>query len=124
MSVALGPLGREVATWFDRARYDSGDYRGALERCSDLRHAVEKQLGAVDGRRVGERVAVLVNLPSESVTSGFLNAVWKSLVDLTNARRITRRLQNESFRESAWAGLLIAAVVLECLSELLSPRTL
>lgn len=121
----LGPLGREIASWFDqaRAKYDGGDYRAALERCRDLRHAVERHLDAVEGRKIGERVAALADLPSDSITIVFLDIAWKSLVDLTNEAHHAKN-PSESFKHSARAGLLVASALLECISDLLSPKQL
>jgi hypothetical protein len=56
-----GPLtpNTPLVRWFDdaRSRYDAGDWRGCIERCRDVRRAVETTLNASKSDPVGAKAA-------------------------------------------------------------------
>ena len=55
---------RQVAAVFDAARreHDAGRHRAALQALRDLRHLIEEQLAAVDGKRIASQLAATSRL--------------------------------------------------------------
>jgi hypothetical protein len=71
--------GKPLVRWFDeaRARYDRGEYRGCIERCRDVRRAVETLLEAGKSDPVSAKAANAAGLPAGTTT--FVDGVWRPL---------------------------------------------
>jgi len=122
LPAASSAIGSEAATAIDTARhrYDEGDYRGAVQACRDLRDAVADHLGA-DGKPIAERVGEKLALPADSPTRALLDNLWKTLSDLSSAAH--HRQGRQLGQAEARAGVLIAATVVEYLTEILGPNS-
>jgi hypothetical protein len=110
--------------WFDdaRARYDRGDYRGCVERCQDVRRAVETALQATKRDPVSAKAASAAGLAPG--TTAFLDGVWHALAEVTNEAHHPEHGEPTYRDADARAVLLTTAVVLEYLGALLAPRAL
>jgi hypothetical protein len=122
LPAASPALGSEAAAAIDmaRQRYDEGDYRGAVQACRDLRDAVADHLGA-DGKQIAERVGEKLALPADSPTRALLDNLWKTLSDLSSAAH--HRQGKQLGQAEARASVLIAATVVEYLTEILGPNS-
>lgn len=116
--------GKPLVRWFDdaRARYDRGDYRGCIERCRDVRRAVETSLEATKSDPVSAKAASAAGLPAG--TSGFLEGVWRALAEVTNEAHHPEHGEPVYRAADARAVLLTTAVLLEYLGTLLGPPAL
>lgn len=118
---ATRALGAEAVAALDaaRERYDAGDFRGAIQRCRDLRDAVGDHLGAGEktiAACVGERLDWSADSPGRAL----LDNLWKTLSDLSSA---AHHRDGKGFRGAeARATILIAAAAIEYLTELLEPE--
>jgi hypothetical protein len=117
-----GPLPHKLVAEYDAALrdYDAGRYREAIAKCRDVRNTVENALGAKDaaGERVADRVGQAGRASPRLVT--FIGAVWKGLADLTNEAAHPDEMSAFT-PASARVCLLTTAVILEAITELLSP---
>ncbi len=122
LPAASSAIGSEATTAIDTARhrYDEGDYRGAVQACRDLRDAVADHLGA-DGKPIAERVGEKLALPADSPTRALLDNLWKTLSDLSSAAH--HRQGRQLGQAEARASVLIAATVVEYLTEILGPNS-
>jgi hypothetical protein len=115
---ALGDAG--VAAFEDaRVAYDSGEYRRAVQACRDLREAIERQLGAVEGARLADRVAERLGWPEDSPAKELLDNLWKALSDVSSAANHHRGRQLAA--ADSRLAILLAASAMEYLVELLEP---
>lgn len=121
-----GPLREDLIAWFDQARhkFDTGDYRGAIERARDVRNAVEAHLGATRSEPVANKVQVARQLPDLAPITEFLDGVWKALADATNEAHHPDRPDQPFNAADARAVLLSTAVMLEYLAAVLGPGAL
>ena len=121
-SGALTP-DKPLVRWFDeaRARYDSGDWRGCIERCRDVRHAVESALNATKSSPVGSRAVAASGLPTHAGVTDFLDGVWRALADVTNEAHHSGAAEPMYQAADARAVLLITATALEYLAALVRP---
>jgi hypothetical protein len=115
---------KPLVRWFDdaRARYDRGDYRGCIERCRDVRRAVETSLQATKSNPVSAMAARAVDLPDG--TTAFLDGVWRALAEVTNQAHHPEHDEPVYRAADARSVLLTTAVVLEYLGALLTPPAL
>ena len=118
-SGALTP-DKPLVRWFDeaRARYDSGDWRGCIERCRDVRHAVESALDATKSAPVGAKAAAGSGLAPRQGVTDFLDGVWRALADVTNEAHHSGDGEPMYRAADARAVLLITATTLEYLAAL------
>jgi hypothetical protein len=116
--------GKPLVRWFDdaRARYDRGDYRGCIERCRDVRRAVETALQASKSDPVSAKAASAAGLPAG--TTAFLDGVWRALAEVTNEAHHPEHAEPVYRATDARAVLLTTAVMLEYLSAVLVPPAL
>jgi hypothetical protein len=115
---------KPLVRWFDdaRARYDRGDYRGCVERCRDVRRAVETSLQASKSNPVSAKAASAAALPAGA--TAFLDGVWQALTEVTNEAHHPEHDEPVYRAADARAVLLTTAVVLEYLGALLGPPAL
>lgn len=112
---------RQVIASFDSARrdYDNGRYRECLQKCRDVRHEIERLLGAnrkKAGERVADRLVQAGLLRPDSTQWRFLDGVWGATAGLTSD---AHHVANLAFTaKEARVGLLITAVLVEFVSEL------
>ncbi|PZR99876.1 MAG: hypothetical protein DLM70_14600 [Chloroflexi bacterium] len=111
-----GALPEAIGPFFDGARrdYDAGRYRECVQKCRDVRYAVEKHVGATAQRPVGEAIQDRVGWPLAEAERRFLNQCWRALADFTSASHH----QHAFFAADANACLLLSAVLLEFLQNL------
>jgi hypothetical protein len=112
-----------LVRWFDdaRRRYDFGDYRGCIERCRDVRRAVETALQATKSEPVSAKAAA-TGLPAG--TSAFVDGVWRALAEVTNEAHHPEHGEPTYDATDARAVLLTTAVMLEYLGALLGAPAL
>lgn len=118
-----GPLPKEVVRLFDEARrhYDEGRYKESIKSCRDLRYAVERALGAVNGRRVAAVVAEQRKSSAEGPLYKFIDSVWSAFVNLTDdASHPELKVFS---RVDARACLLLTATMIEALTDVLTDGT-
>lgn len=115
--------GQSLVRWFDeaRGRYDRGDYRGCIERCRDVRRAVEVALGATRDHPVSARTGP-VGVPAG--TTAFVDGVWAALAQVTNEAHHSEYAEPASSAADARAVLLTTAVMLDYLGRVLAPPPL
>jgi hypothetical protein len=121
-----GPLVEDLVSWFDQARhkFDTGDYRGAIERARDVRNAVEKRLAATQSDPVAAKVSAVRGLPDGAPTTAFLDGVWQALAKATNEAHHADHPDQVFTAADARAVLLTTSVMLEYLGATLSPGAL
>jgi hypothetical protein len=119
-----GPLPHAVVSYFDQARsdYDGGRYREAIQKCRDVRHAIEEHLGAIKERPVADVVAERVKLPPGAPQRPFLDGIWRALADLTSAAH-HKEASKHLTQADASACLLLTALVVEYIETLLRPAS-
>lgn len=125
MNGALTP-NTPLVRWFDdaRSRYDAGDWRGCIERCRDVRRAVETTLNASKSDPVSAKAAAGSGLPSNPAISAFVDGVWRALSQVTNEAHHPEHGEPFYRAADARAVLLTTATTLEYLATLLNPPTL
>jgi hypothetical protein len=121
-----GPIADDLVAWFDqaRAKFDAGDYRGAIERARDMRNAIEERLHATRSEPVGTKVGAARGLPDDAPTTAFLDGVWQALAEATNEAHHASRPDQAFTAADARAVLLTTSVILEYLASTLSPQGL
>ena len=123
-----GPLtpNTPLVRWFDdaRARYDAGDWRGCIERCRDVRRAVETTLKATKSDPVSAKAAAASGLPPNPAISSFVDGVWGALSQVTNEAHHPEHHEPVYRAADARAVLLTTATTLEYLAALLNSPTL
>jgi hypothetical protein len=115
-----------LVRWFDdaRARYDAGDWRGCIERCRDVRRAVETTLKATKSDPVSAKAAAASGLPPNPAISSFVDGVWGALSQVTNEAHHPEHHEPVYRAADARAVLLTTATTLEYLAALLNSPTL
>lgn len=111
-----------LVRWFDEARerHDRGDHRGCIERCRDVRKAVEAALAATRAEPVSTKAAQSGTLP-QSATQ-FLDGVWKALAEITNNAHHPENGDGVFTHADARAVLLTTSTMLEYLAETIAPH--
>jgi hypothetical protein len=118
------PLLTMVIPFFDDARrdYDAGRYRECVQKCRDVRHAVEQHLGATgkEGDRVADKVAARLGLSADDPRRKLLDGMWQGLVLLTSE---AHHISNPGGYTAANARgcLLLTATLLDYLRSLFNP---
>lgn len=114
-----GLLPANLIASFDGARrdYDLGNYRECVQKCRDVRNAVEQHLGATRQHPVADVLGERLGLPPEAPQRAFLRNVWAGFADLTNAAHHQSTVQG-LLRADAHVCLLTAALLLEYISQL------
>jgi hypothetical protein len=109
--------GERLVHWFDdaRRRYDFGDFRGCIERCRDVRRAVETALQASKSEPVSAKATA--GLPGG--TMAFVDGVWRALAEIANEAHHPEHGEPAYSAADARAVLLTTAVMLEYLGALL-----
>jgi hypothetical protein len=104
---------------FDAARrdYDLGSYRECIQKCRDVRHAVERHLGATNASPVATVIGDRLGLPTDAPQRAFLRHTWIGFTDLTNASHHLSTVQG-MLRADAHVCLLTAALLLEYICQL------
>lgn len=112
-----------VVPLFDAARrdYDSGRYRECIQKCRDVRHAVEQHLGATGKNNpVADRVAARLGLPPDDPRHTFIDQTWQGLAALTSQAHHIAHLDLSSAADGR-AALLLTASLLDYLGHLFAP---
>lgn len=119
LPVANGLLPDTLIASFDAARrdYDLGNYRECVQKCRDVRNAVEQYLGATRQHPVADVIGDRLGLPPAAPQRAFLRSVWTGLTDLTNAAHHQSTVQG-LLRADAHVCLLTTALLLEYISQL------
>jgi hypothetical protein len=116
-------LDSQLVSLFDEAvtKYETRDYRSAIGLCRDIRHIVEKSLGAKGSKTVDQIIAEERGLTAADAPIQFLSGAWKLFVDLTNDARHAGSVGVYNAAD-ARAALLFTAVLLEYLADTLRRR--
>ena len=119
LPTANGLLPGVLITSFDAARrdYDLRNYRECIQKCRDVRSAVEQHLGATRQNPVADVIGDRLGLPPDAPQRAFLRNVWMGFADLTNAAHHLSTVQG-LLRADAHVCLLTAALLLEYISQL------
>ncbi len=119
LPAANGLLPEALVISFDAARrdYDLGNYRECIQKCRDVRSAVEHQLGAIRQHPVADVLGDRLGLPPDAPQRAFLRNVWTGFADLTNAAHHQSTVQG-LLRADAHVCLLTTALLLEYISQL------
>ena len=117
-----GPLPQQVIAFIDQARndYDSGRFRECVQKCRDVRNAVEHHLGATKAHPVGAVIAHKVGAQFSTDHQGFVDQLWVALLNFTNSGH---HLNTASLvtAPDAHACLVITAALVELINRWLSP---
>jgi len=116
---ANGLLSETLIASFDAARrdYDLGHYRECVQKCRDVRNAVEHQMGASRQHPVADTLGDRLGLPPDAPQRAFLRNVWAGFADLTNAAHHQSTVQG-LLRADAHMCLLTLALLLEYIGQL------
>jgi hypothetical protein len=119
LPAANGLLPDALIASFDAARrdYDLGNYRECVQKCRDVRNAVEQHLGATRQHPVADVIGDRLGLPPSAIQRAFLRNTWAGLTDLTNAAHHQSTVQG-LLRTDAHVCLLITALLVEYISQL------
>ncbi len=119
LPTANGLLPEALIASFDAARhdYDLGNYRECVQKCRDVRNAVEQHLGATRQHSVADVLGDHLGLPPDAPQRAFLRNVWTGFADLTNAAHHQSSVQG-LLRADAHVCLLTAALLLEYINQL------
>jgi hypothetical protein len=118
-----GSLPGAVVSLFDAARrdYDDGRYRECIQKCRDVRHAVEQYLGATgQNNTVADQVAARLALPPNDPRHALIDQTWQGLAALTSQAHHIAHLDLSSVAD-ARAALLLTASLLDYLGHLFAP---
>jgi len=87
LPTTVAPLPAMILEQFDRARadLDAGRRRECIQKLRDVRHDIEKHLGATSASPVATLIAQHRGLQPNSAQEAYFGSVWKALADLTNA---------------------------------------
>ncbi len=118
-----GVLPQKIVGEYDAARrdFDAGRYREAIQKCRNVRHTIEKAINASDkdGARVADQLGKFGAASPRTVAA--IDLMWKGLAELTSEAHHPE--DSSAFTGlSARMTLLATAVLVEAISELLTPR--
>jgi hypothetical protein len=119
LPVASDALPENLLPLLDVAQrdYDLGHYRECIQKCRDVRNAVEQHLGATKQIPIATVMGNRLGLPPDAPQRTFLGKQWAGFADLTNAAHHLSTVQG-MLRTDAHACLSTMAVLLEYISQL------
>lgn len=119
LPTANGLLPDGLVASFDAAQsdYDLGNYRECIQKCRDVRNAIEHHLGATQRNPVADVIGDRLGLPTDAPQRPFLRNVWTGFADLTNASHHLSTVQG-MLRADAHVCLLLTALLLEYTNQL------
>ena len=123
MPSADGMFGGRLVSMYDAASraYDAAEWREAVQKCRDVRHHIEEEVGATKDERVAQIVATRSGITDDSDPRiEFLDSTWTALANVTNAAsHIGSRGRLDA--ATAHAALLVTATMVQHVAELLGP---
>jgi hypothetical protein len=119
LPTANGLLPDGLVASFDAARsdYDLGNYRECIQKCRDVRNAMEHHLGATQQHPVADVIGDRLGLPADAPQRPFLRNVWTGFADFTNASHHLSTVQG-LLRADAHVCRLLTALLLEYINQL------
>lgn len=117
-----GALPSSIGSFFDDARrdYDAGRYRECIEKCRDVRNAIEQYLGATTKDHIAKVIGDRLGWTASAPQRAYLKGMWDGFAALTNAgHHIPAALQLTE--TDARTCVLTTATLCEYLNALLSP---
>ena len=119
LPTANGLLLEGIIASFDAARrdYDLGNYRECIQKCRDVRNAIERHLSATQQHPVADVIGDRLGLPTGAPQRPFLRNVWTGFADFTNASHHQSTVQG-LLRADAHVCLLLTALLLEYINQL------